>query len=283
MSPFWRTNTPAAEAFATFGQRRRWFEQPAYCHPGRCRVSQSPMGTLQVDQRMGPMILIHSQDPDFFLVFGHILTAAGFETRLGHTEQETLQIVTEQKPVAVVMDCQLGDASPATTCRLLKSDPATRNTPVAALIAPRAGMWHLDMIKAGVDDSFSRPFAPEKLLAWLNSKVSAKGASVETAAGDLVQGDFRLERRSHRVFFRDGAIAMPPIEFKLLRHLMAAPGTVFSREDLIEAAWPEHATDADLRSVDVHIAKLRKTLKAAVGKDVIRTVRSAGYAFAPYW
>lgn len=241
------------------------------------------MGTLQVDKRMGPKIVIHSRDPDFFLVFGHILAVAGFETRLVHTEEETLQIVAEQKPIAVVMDCQLGDASPAATCRLVKSAPAARNTPVAALIAPGAGMWHLDMIKAGVDESFSRPFAPGKLLAWLNSKVSAKGASVETATGDLVQGDFRLERRSHRAFFRDVAIAMPPIEFKVLRHLMARPGTVFSREDLIDAAWPEHATDADLRSVDVHIAKLRKTLKAAVGKDLIRTVRSAGYAFAPHW
>lgn len=229
------------------------------------------------------MILIYSQDPDFFLVFGHILAVAGFETQLIHAEEETLRIVAEHRPVAVVIDCQPDDASTALTCGRLKSDPATRNTPVAALIAPKAGMLHLDLIKAGVDESFSRPFAPEKLLAWLNSKVSAKDASIETEAGDLVHGDFRLERRTYRVSFHEAEIAMPPIEFKLLRHLMASPGTVFSREDLIMAAWPEHAADADLRSVDVHIAKLRKTLKAAVGKDVIRTVRSAGYAFAPHW
>lgn len=229
------------------------------------------------------MILIYSQDPDFFLVFGHILMVAGFELQSIQAEHEALRIVVEKKPVAVVMDCQPDDASTAMTCRRLKSDPATRNTPVAALIAPKAGMLHFDLMKAGVDESFSRPFAPEKLLAWLNSKVSAKGASIETGTGDLLHGDFRLERRTYRVFFQDAEMAMPPIEFRLLRHLMASPGTVFGREDLIKAVWPEHATDADLRSVDVHIAKLRKTLKAVVGKDVIRTVRSAGYAFAPNW
>ncbi|WP_149763143.1 response regulator transcription factor [Neomesorhizobium albiziae] len=232
---------------------------------------------------MSPTILIYSQDPDFFLIFGHILAVAGFETRLVHNEQETLPIAAEQRPAAVVMDCQPDDASTALTCQRLKSDPTTRNIPVAALIAPSAGLLHVDLIKAGVDETFSRPFAPEKLLSWLNAKVSARDASIETTAGDLVFGDFRLERRGYRVFFQDVWIAMPPIEFKLLRHLMARPGIVFSREDLIEAAWPEHATDADLRSVDVHIAKLRKTLKKALGRDVIRTVRSAGYSFAPHW
>lgn len=241
------------------------------------------MGTLQVDQRMRPMILIYSQDPDFFLVFGHILTVAGFETLFAHAGQEAVQIAADQKPVAIVMDCQPDDASTATMCRRLKADPATHNIPVAALIAASAGMLHVDLVKAGVDESFSRPFAPEKLLAWLNAKMSARGVSIETGAGDLLHGDFRLERRTYRVFFQDVEIAMPPIEFRLLRHLIASPGTVFGRQDLIKAAWPEHAADADLRSVDVHIAKLRRTLKATVGSDVIRTVRSAGYAFAPDW
>jgi two-component system phosphate regulon response regulator PhoB len=241
------------------------------------------MGTLQIDQRMKPMILIYSQDPDFSLIFGHILTVAGFEAELIEAEAVLLRITAEQKPVAVIMDCQANDNSTVAICRRLKSNPGTRHTPVAVLIAPKAGMMHFDLVKAGVDESFSRPFAPEKLLGWLNFKVSTMGASTETLAGDLLHGDFRLEQRTYRVFFQEGEIAMPPMEFKLLRHLMTSPGTVFSREDLIKAAWPKHSIDADLRSVDVHIAKLRKTLKAGIGKDVIRTVRSAGYAFAPHW
>lgn len=102
-------------------------------------------------------------------------------------------------------------------------------------------------------------------------------------SGNLSYGDFVLELRSHRILFRGQHIAAPPIEFNLLRSLMARPGTVISREQLIQAAWPDHAGDTDIRGVDVHVARLRKRLRAAVGQDVIRTVRSAGYAFAPDW
>ncbi len=64
---------------------------------------------------------------------------------------------------------------------------------------------------------------------------------------------------------------------------MAHPGTVLSRESLIKAAWPDRAGETDIRGVDVHVARLRKRLATVIGKDVIRTVRSAGYAFAPDW
>ncbi|WP_245518570.1 helix-turn-helix domain-containing protein, partial [Mesorhizobium sp. M4B.F.Ca.ET.169.01.1.1] len=58
---------------------------------------------------------------------------------------------------------------------------------------------------------------------------------------------------------------MPPIEFKLLRSLLARPGKVFRREELVAAAWPEHAAATDVRGVDVHIARLRKRPGASVG------------------
>lgn len=232
---------------------------------------------------MKPTILIYSQDPEFFLVFGHILAADGFDTQLIKDQADALRVAAQHGPIAVVVDCQLGDSMVLPVCTALKADKTTRTLPMAVLIAPSAASLHLELIKVGAEESFSRPFAPERLLVWLRSKLVGAAISSETDAGDLLHGDFRMERRTHRVFFKDQEIAIPPIEFKLLRHLMANPGTVFAREDLIKAAWPEHAIDADLRSVDVHIARLRKTLRSALGHDVIRTVRSAGYAFAPDW
>jgi len=64
------------------------------------------------------------------------------------------------------MDCHPGDRAVVKQCAWLKSSAATKATPVVSLVAPRSGKLHLDLIKAGVDEIFSRPFAPEQLLAW---------------------------------------------------------------------------------------------------------------------
>ncbi|PBB23978.1 transcriptional regulator [Mesorhizobium sp. WSM4308] len=232
---------------------------------------------------MRPLVLISSQDPDFFLVFGHILSVAGFDTQLMTEDKEVTRLIEVAKPLAVILDCHPGDRAIAKQCVRLKSTAATNATPVAGLVAPRSGKLHLDLIKAGVDEIFSRPFPPDQLLTWLHGKAGLARLSRETGTGDLVQGDFRLERATHRTFFKQKEITMPPIEFKLLRSLLANPGKVIGREELVATAWPEHAAATDVRGVDVHIARLRKRLRAAVGSDVIRTVRSAGYAFAPDW
>lgn len=239
------------------------------------------MTTLQVDPFMKPLVFIYSRDPDFFLVFGHILGVAGFDGQL-LTPDEPLQ-PGEAVPLAVVMDCQPKDGGPTKLCAALKANPETRTVAVAGLVAPGVSSLHLDLIKAGADEIFSRPFPPEQLLTWLQAKAAAAKASLENATGDLVYSDFVLERRSHRILFKGQHIAAPPIEFNLLNCLMARPGTVLSRETLIKAAWPDHAGDIDIRGVDVHVARLRKRLTAAISRDVIRTVRSAGYAFAPDW
>ena len=232
---------------------------------------------------MKPLVLISSKDPDFFLVFGHILSVAGFEIRLISGDREIARAIEAASPLAVIMDCHPGDRAVVKQATWLKSGAATKGTPVVSLVAPRSGKLHLDLIKAGVNEIFSRPFAPEQLLAWLHGKAGLAKQSRETDSGELVQGDFRLERQTHRTFFRQKEIVMPPIEFKLLRSLLAQPGKVFSREELVATAWPEHAAATDVRGVDVHIARLRTRLRASVGSDVIRTVRSAGYAFAPEW
>lgn len=230
---------------------------------------------------MKPTILVYSTDPEFFLVFRHIFSVAGFESRVFDGEDEAGP--GDMRPFAMIVDCQADDAAAIDICKRMRSDDVTRQLPIAALLAPGAKALHVKMLAAGVDETFSRPFPPERLLAWLQDKSADAAVSLETDSGDLVHGDFRMERRTHRLFFRGQEIAMPPIEFRLLRQMMADPGAVFSRESLITAAWPDHAIDAELRSVDVHIARLRKRLKSTVGKEVIRTVRSAGYAFAPDW
>ena len=74
-----------------------------------------------------------------------------------------------------------------------------------------------------------------------------------------------------------GRSTLGPTEFRLLRHFLEHPGRVFSRERLLDSVWA-HDSDIELRTVDVHVRRLRGALNEGGLPDLIRTVRSAGYA-----
>ena len=226
---------------------------------------------------MKPTILISSQDPDFFLIFGHILDTDGFSSELVSDRAETSRLALERRPAAIILDCQPNDFVVWSICAQLKQDPALADIPVVALLAKDA-QTYLELLKAGVDEVFQRPFAPLRLLTYLRSKRADSDHKNGAKPGRLLRhSGLELSQETHRVHFGGDEIRLPPIEYKLLQHLMNAPEKVFSREELIEAAWPDNAS-ADARSVDVHIGRLRKALKTATGQNLIRTVRTAGYA-----
>jgi two-component system phosphate regulon response regulator PhoB len=90
-------------------------------------------------------------------------------------------------------------------------------------------------------------------------------------------GDIEMQLDTHRVRRNGREIVLGPIEFKLLRYMLENPEKVLSRDELIEFAWPGNVY-VGARTVDVHISRLRKSLKGASQSDAIRTVRLAGYA-----
>jgi two-component system, OmpR family, phosphate regulon response regulator PhoB len=89
--------------------------------------------------------------------------------------------------------------------------------------------------------------------------------------------DVTMDLAAHRVFRAGKSVHLGPTEFRLLRHLLRYPGRVFSREQLLDAVWG-HDVYVEARTVDVHIRRLRKVLNASGAADIVRTVRSAGYA-----
>src|SRR5207248_8754586 len=93
----------------------------------------------------------------------------------------------------------------------------------------------------------------------------------------LQLADVELDTAAHRVSRAGRPIHLGPTEFRLLRYLITHPGRVFSREQLLDAVWG-HDVYVEARTVDVHIRRLRKALNAEDAVDVVRTVRSAGYA-----
>lgn len=101
------------------------------------RGSQPYDVSKSVEGLMKPLVLIASKDPDFFLVFGHILSVAGFETQLAAGDREIARAVASAAPLAIIADCHPGDRAIVKQCNWLKSTPATKAIPVVSLVAPR--------------------------------------------------------------------------------------------------------------------------------------------------
>ncbi|WP_373414962.1 winged-helix domain-containing protein [Ensifer aridi] len=227
---------------------------------------------------MNPLVLICSQDAEFYLVYSHILEMDGFESELAGGLEEALAVAGERGPQAVVLDCQSSSAAAPIICTRLKQELQISPLPIIAMIAAGAGKQHLDLLKAGIDESFVRPIAPAMLLDCLRAKIvlTQPGAYEAENGRSLCCGDVEMRVDTYRVRCNDQEIHLGPIEFKLLRHLLENRGKVFSRGELIGAVWPQNIHVGE-RTVDVHISRLRRTLETSSPRKIIRTIRSAGY------
>ncbi|WFU51648.1 response regulator transcription factor [Sinorhizobium terangae] len=229
---------------------------------------------------MKPLVLICSEDPEFYLNFSHVLEVDGFASDLAASVEEAIRQVTEREPQAVVLDCQPTNAVGPTICARIKSELRTSALPVVALIAPGAEHQHLDLLKAGIDESFVRPIAPAKLLAYLRAQLAIARLGLDGGENGrlLIWGDLEMRLASHQIRCCNGQrVHLSSIEFNLLRYLIENRGKVCSRGELIEAAWPDNI-HVDARTVDVHISRIRKALSSVAAHNCIQTVRSAGYA-----
>ncbi len=230
------------------------------------------------DASASPLILIASQDPDFYLMLDHILRADDFRTALTDGAGEHAGFSSDDV-FAIILDCRAGSSFAADTFRAWKDPAARPNILSIALIGPGAEQQHVELLKLGVEESFVRPIAPARLLLSPRARRSGIRPGYGSSGGrtSLVFGDLEMSLDTYRVH-RDGReIHLGPIEFRLLRHLIENPGRVFSRDELIARAWPNRV-HVSARTVDMHISRLRRSLTRASKGDLIRTVRSAGYS-----
>jgi two-component system, OmpR family, phosphate regulon response regulator PhoB len=151
----------------------------------------------------------------------------------------------------------------------------TRDLPVIMLTARGEEGDRIRGLEGGADDYITKPFSPSELIARVRAVLRrarpATGEDLLTYAGVV------MDLSSHRVLRNGRPIHLGPTEFRLLRFLMERPGRVYSREQLLDAVWGRDIY-VEPRTVDVHIRRLRKALNQPADSDLIRTVRSAGYA-----
>ncbi len=222
-----------------------------------------------------PVVLIVEDEAPLVMLLRYNLEKEGFQVCEAADGEEALVQIAERKPDVVLLDWMLPLVSGIEVCRRLRRSPETRALPVIMLTARGEESDRVRGLDSGADDYVVKPFSPSELVARLRAVI--RRAQPSTVEEVLQFADVTMDLAAHRVSRAGKAVHLGPTEFRLLRHLLRYPGRVFSREQLLDAVWG-HDVYVEARTVDVHIRRLRKALNADCVGDIVRTVRSAGYA-----
>ncbi|MGB0670225.1 MAG: phosphate regulon transcriptional regulator PhoB [Rhodospirillales bacterium] len=222
-----------------------------------------------------PHVLVVEDEISLIELLRYNLEAEGFRVTTAEDGEEAMLRLEEETPDLALLDWMLPKLSGLDVCRRLRSRTDTRNLPVIMLTAKGEEADRIRGLDTGADDYVTKPFSPTELVARIRAVLRRIRPAL--AEEQLVCGDLTMDLAAHRVN-RDGRdIKLGPTEFRLLRHFMEHPGRVLSRDHLLDAVWGRDVY-VEQRTVDVHIRRLRKALNGEHETDVIRTVRSTGYA-----
>ncbi|KKC27358.1 phosphate regulon transcriptional regulator PhoB [Sphingomonas sp. SRS2] len=198
-----------------------------------------------------------------------------FEVERTGDGEEAILLARETPPDLVLLDWMIEGVSGIEVCRRLRRMPDTANVPIIMLTARGEEEDRVRGLETGADDYVTKPFSPRELLARVGAVLRRVRPGL--AGERLAYADIEMDTASHRVRRGGSPVTLGPTEFRLLKHFLEHPGRVFSRERLLDSVWGRDS-DIEPRTVDVHIRRLRKAINLADAPDVIRTVRSAGYA-----
>ena len=225
-------------------------------------MSKGRLLLVEDDRALAELLVFHFEREEFEVV----RTADG---------EEALLLAEESPPDIVILDWMIEGVSGIEVCRRLRRREGTANVPIIMLTARGEEADRVRGLETGADDYVTKPFSPRELVARVAAVLRRVRPAL--AGAQLSYAGIEMDIAGHKVRRGGKAVTLGPTEFRLLRHLLEHPRRVFSRERLLDTVWA-HDPDIEARTVDVHIRRLRKAINAGGRSDIIRTVRSAGYA-----
>jgi two-component system phosphate regulon response regulator PhoB len=220
-------------------------------------------------------ILLVEDDAALAELLIYHFTREEFEVQQTPDGEEAMLLATENPPDLVLLDWMIEGVSGIEVCRRLRRLPGTANVPIIMLTARGEEADRVRGLETGADDYVTKPFSPRELVARVGAVLRRVRPAL--AGEQLAYADIEMDIVSHKVKRGGDTIQLGPTEFRLLKHFLEHPGRVFSRERLLDSVWG-HDSYIEPRTVDVHIRRLRKAINLGGKSDIIRTVRSAGYA-----
>ena len=224
----------------------------------------------------GPVLIVEDDTRIATLVTLY-LEREGFTTRTAVDGRQALELARRYPPSFVILDLMLPAVDGWEVCRALRR---TSDVPILILTAREDELDRILGLELGADDYVVKPFSPRELVARVKAILRRARPDPTRSTRLFSHGALALDRDKHKVSIRGQPVALTPSEFTLLQVLMAAPGRVFSRQELLDALYPAGDAVVD-RVVDVHIGKLRQKIEADPTRPrYVLTVRSVGYQFA---
>ncbi|MFT3830170.1 MAG: two-component system response regulator CreB [Opitutaceae bacterium] len=229
-----------------------------------------------------PAILVVDDERAIADTVVYALRTEGFAPLWCATASAAREALDAALPSLVVLDVGLPDANGFDFCRELRA--RWPELPVIFLTARSEVIDRVVGLEIGGDDYLSKPFSPRELTARVKAvlrrrpPVAPEVADFPAPEPRAARARWVVDEARCRIAYCGTALELTATEFRLLRALVAHPGRVYSRDQLMHAAWPDPGSATD-RTVDAHVKTLRAKLRtAAPDRDPIQTHRGLGYA-----
>ncbi len=220
-------------------------------------------------------ILIVEDEAALVTLLKYNLEKQGYETSSVMEGKDVLQTALSEKPDLILLDWMMPNVSGIDLCREIRKSYELRQTPIIMLTARGDEADKVKGLSVGADDYMTKPFSVPELMARITALL--RRVAPVPVHENLSFADITMDFSQRRVMRGERNVHLGPTEFRLLQFLMEKPGHVLSREALLKSVWGG-SIYVELRTVDVHIRRLRRALNKDGEADLIRTVRSAGYA-----
>lgn len=224
---------------------------------------------------MSATVLIVEDEKSISTLLKYNLEKEGYTIIISQNGEDGIEQVKKNLPDLVILDWMLPDLSGIAVCDLIKREPRLKSIPVIMLTAKSEETDKIRGFETGADDYVTKPFSTKELV--LRVQALLKRVKPSLTEDIVVFKDLKIDRLSRRVYRGDNQIKLGPTEYNLLNFFIKNPSRVYSREQLLNQVWG-NTIYVETRTVDVHIRRLRKAINLEGKVDLIRTVRSAGYA-----
>ena len=196
------------------------------------------------------------------------LSKESYKLYIANNEFDTLKLAKREQPHLIILDIAMPGFDGIDVCKILRKMQETENTVIAFLTSRDEDYSLFACFEAGADDCIKKPIQPQILI----SRIKALLRRYDDKTNNNIVGDLEIDIEQHTLINGGKQIELTKMEFKLLAFLFSNPGKVFKRDEIIHVVWGRDNMD-NIRTIDVHIRKLRKK----IGENYIKTIKGIGY------